>query len=173
MTSVLLLIDVQRNMLQPPAPVPAAASVSTVIEYVLGKARSAGAATVHVRNNGGEDDPDVPGSPGWELVYDVRDGEHVIDKDKPDAFAGTALSELIPASAELVVVGMQSEYCIRETSLSALRRGHRVTLVHGAHATYDGEVPAGTTSRRIEEELGAAGVSVIDPAAVEFSAAAG
>lgn len=71
-------------------------------------------------------------------------------------------SVLVPASAAVVVAGMQSEYCVRETSLSALRRGHRVTLVRGAHATYDGDAPAGTIARRIEEELGAAGVSVVD-----------
>jgi nicotinamidase-related amidase len=98
----------------------------------------------------------------------VRDGEHIVDKDKPDAFAGTGLAELVPASAAVVVAGMQSEYCIRETSLSALRRGHRVTLVHGAHATYDGAVPARVISRRVEEELGGAGVSVVDRQEVSF-----
>jgi nicotinamidase-related amidase len=98
----------------------------------------------------------------------VRDGEHILDKDEPDAFADTALAELVPASAAVVVAGMQSEYCIRETSLSALRRGHRVALVHQAHATYDGEAPAQMISRRIEEELGAAGVLVVDREEVTF-----
>jgi nicotinamidase-related amidase len=162
MTSVLLLVDVQRNMLLPPEPVPEADGVAAAIEDVLDRARSAGAVIVHVRNNGPADAPDALGTPGWELVHEVRDGEHVVDKDEPDAFAGTGLADLVPASAAVVVAGMQSEYCIRETSLSALRRGHRVMLVHGAHATYDDEVPAATTARRIEEELGAAGVSVVD-----------
>ena len=47
-------------------------------------------------------------------------------------------------------------------------RGHQVTLVRAAHATYDGDVPAETTSHRIEEELGAAGVSVLDRVDLTF-----
>jgi hypothetical protein len=58
---------------------------------------------------------------------------------------------------------------VRATSLSALRRGHTVTLVRGAHATYDGDTPAKETSQRVEEELAAAGVAVVDPAGVTFS----
>ncbi len=40
-----------------------------------------------------------------------------MDKHECDAFAGTGLSELVPESATVIVAGMQSEYCIRETSV--------------------------------------------------------
>jgi nicotinamidase-related amidase len=123
---------------------------------------------IHVRNNGGPDDPDAPGTPGWELVHDVAAGEHVIDKDECDAFAGTRLAELVPASATLVVAGMQSEFCIRETALSALRRGYPVILVRGAHATYDGDIPARDTSAAVEAELAEAGASVLPQAGLPF-----
>jgi nicotinamidase-related amidase len=76
---------------------------------------------------------------------------------------------LIPASSHVVVVGMQSEYCVRETSLGALHRGYEVTLVRGAHATYDGEEPADETSGRIEDELASAGATVVSPSDVRFS----
>jgi nicotinamidase-related amidase len=160
MDCVLLLIDVQRNMLEPPTPVPAADAVSARIDDLLGRARSAGSAIVHVRNNGAGDDPDAPGSAGWELTHQAEDGEPIVDKYETDAFAGTALADLIPATAAIVVAGMQSEYCIRATSLAALRRGHQVTLAAGAHATYDD----GDAS-----ELGTAGVAVIDASDVTFS----
>lgn len=168
MTSVLLLVDVQKNMLAPPEPVPDAAAVGEEIADLLGRARSAGTIVVHIRNNGGEDDPDAPGTPGWELVHEVGPDEHIVDKFECDAFAGTRLSGLVPESATVIVVGMQSEYCIRETSLAALRRGHPVVLVRGAHATYDGEVPARATSQVVETELRTAGVSVLDPAELPF-----
>jgi nicotinamidase-related amidase len=168
MAHVLLMIDVQRNMLEPPEPVPDAAAVSASIETVLSRARAAGALVVHVRNNGPDGSPDAPGTSGWELVHEVREGEHVVDKYEPDSFAGTALSDLVPAPSRVVVVGMQSEYCVSETSLSALRRGHQVTVVRGAHATYDDGIPAAETARRVEEELAAAGVSVVERGAVAF-----
>jgi nicotinamidase-related amidase len=162
MSAVLLLVDVQTNMLEPPTPVPDAASVGTEIERLLERARAADATVVHIRNNGSADDPDAPGSAGWELVQDVRLGEHVVDKHEPNAFVDTALAELIPEACSVVIAGMQSEYCVRETSLAALRRGHAVTLVRGAHATYDGDVPAVATQERVEHELRGAGARIVD-----------
>gem|GEM_PF-323619 len=174
MTSVLLMVDVQRNMLQPPSPVPASAQVGAVIEDVLRRAREGGARVVHIRNCGsGADDPDLPGTPGWELVHEVRPGEAVVDKRSPDAFDGTGLGELLPAPVELAVVGMQSEYCVRETALAALKRGHAVTLVTGAHATYDDARPAVELAREVEAELAAHGVAVRPPSALAFRPAAG
>lgn len=169
MPTALLLVDVQRNMLEPPEPVPDAAPVGDAVARVLEQARTADALVVHIRNNGEEGDPDLPGSPGWELVHAVRPGEHTIDKHVPDAFSGTPLAELIPESSSLVVVGMQSEYCVLETSLAALGRGHRVTLVTDAHATYHGDTPAQETSRRIEAELAAAGASLVTSEELDFN----
>jgi nicotinamidase-related amidase len=168
MSAVLLLVDVQKNMLEPPAPVPAAASVAPAIEQLLESGRATGATIVHIRNNGGQDDPDATGSPGWELVHDVRKGEHVIDKHEPNAFIGTALADLIPHGSPVVVAGMQSEHCVRETSLAALKRGHVVTLVRGAHATYDSDVAAVATQERVEDELQAAGARVAHPNEARF-----
>ncbi|GAA3424268.1 isochorismatase family protein [Streptosporangium sandarakinum] len=162
MPKILLLVDVQRNMLEPPEPVPAAREVALALTTLLERARTAGAPVVFVRNNGGEGDPDLPGTPGWELVHDVLPGEHVIDKHSPDAFLGTGLASLLQPAAPLVVAGMQSEWCVRATALAALERGHPVTLVRGAHATYDAGEPAAAVSRRVEEELAVAGVRIAD-----------
>jgi nicotinamidase-related amidase len=92
MTTVLLLVDVQKSMLEPPEPVPDADAVGSAIKDLLGRARSAGTTVIHIRNNGGDGDPDVPGTPGWELVHEVVPGEHTVDKSECDAFAGTGLS---------------------------------------------------------------------------------
>ncbi|MYW91320.1 isochorismatase family protein [Amycolatopsis rubida] len=54
---------------------------------------------VHIRNNSIGDDPDVPGTSGWELVHEARPGEHVVDKQTPDSFAGTQLGSVLPESA--------------------------------------------------------------------------
>lgn len=171
MSPVLLLIDVQGNMLHSPQPVPGAIGVSRAISELLARARAAGLPVVHVRNNGKDTDPDAPGTPGWELVHQPVEGELVIDKAQPDAFAATGLGDVLAEGVPLVVAGMQSEFCIRETILSALRRGHPVTLVRGAHATYDaGQTPAAVTAERIERELRDAGACVVTPKEVQFPA---
>lgn len=165
----LLLIDVQRNMLLPPQPVPDAPAVGRRIAEILERARSAGAMVIHVRNNGGEDDPDAPGTTGWELVHEAAGNEAVVDKRTPDAFAGTGLGSLLADAREVVVVGMQSEYCVRETSLAALERGLAVVLAQGAHATYgDEERTAAEISAATEAELAIAGTRILDAGDIAF-----
>ncbi|HEX3791414.1 MAG TPA: isochorismatase family protein [Pseudonocardiaceae bacterium] len=168
MASVLLLIDVQRNMLEPPEAIPAAVEVSAAITAVLDRARAAGVSVIHIRNNGLDGEPDGPGSPGWELVHEVHPGEQVVDKYEPNSFDATALSDLVTPTESVVLVGMQSDFCIRATSLAALARGNRVTVVRGAHATYDDEVPAAEISARVEKELEAAGAMVVEPTELDF-----
>ncbi|GAA2653934.1 MULTISPECIES: isochorismatase family protein [Nonomuraea] len=165
---MLLLIDVQRNMLEPPQPVPAWKDVSAAIATLLERARAAGEPVVWVRNNGGPGDPDVRGTRGWELVHEPAAGEVVIDKSVPDAFANTDLGDLLPPSSQVVVAGMQSEWCVRETSLTALALGHEVTLVRGAHATYDDPRPAHEVSLAVEKELSEAGGRVVEVDEVAF-----
>jgi nicotinamidase-related amidase len=167
--TVLLVIDAQRNMLLPPEPVRDADRIGEAIIDLLARARAAGVPVVHVRNNGGPDDPDAPGTPGWELVHEVLAGEHLVDKFETDAFAGTDLEKLLPAGAPVVVAGMQSEYCVRDTSLAAVRRGHPVTLVRDAHGTYAGHDPADVIAGRVEDELRAAGAAVLTRDEVTFA----
>jgi nicotinamidase-related amidase len=165
---VLLMIDTQRNMLLPPSPVPSADSVGKVIAQVLARARAAGAQVIHIRNTGGPGDPDESGTDGWELAYPVAEGEHVVDKPECDAFVGTDLAAFVPPGMPIVVVGMQSEYCVRSTTLGALSRNHPVTVVHGAHATYPADRPAPEISADVEAELSKAGATVADLAGLSF-----
>jgi nicotinamidase-related amidase len=165
----LLLIDVQRNMLLPPQPVPDAPAVGPRIAGILERARRSGAMVIHVRNNGRQGDPDAPGTTGWELIHEVAGHEAVVDKRTPDGFAGTELGSLLTDAHDVVIVGMQSECCVRETSLAALQRGLAVSLVRGAHATYgDGKRTAAEIAAATEDELAQAGARILDADDVTF-----
>ena len=170
---VLPVLDVQYNMLAPPpAGIPAGASVGPNIATILARARAAAPPPriVHVRNCGDAGEPDEPGTRGWELVNAPLPGEFVVDKRKNNAFAGTDLGKIIPPTAEIIMVGMQSDFCIRATCSAALSRGNEVLLVRGAHATYDrieyhnhGLVTtAAEVEREIEGELEEAGVIMLE-----------
>ena len=170
---VLVVLDVQQNMLAPPpAGVPAGAVVGPNIAAILAKARTAvpPPRIVHIRNCGDAGEPDESGTAGWELVHEPRDGEFVVDKRKNNAFSGTPLDRIVPATAEIIMVGMQSDFCIRATCSAALSRGNEVLLVRGAHATYDrieyhnhGLVTtAAEVEREIEGELEEAGVIMLE-----------
>jgi nicotinamidase-related amidase len=164
MSTTLLLIDLQRNMLEPPEPVPGADRLIALVNGLLERARAAGAPVVHVRNNGAEEELDFPGTPGWELYHTPVEGEAIVDKFGMDAFVDTDLQELIPEGGEIVVAGLASDYCVRATALSALGRGYEVRLVRGAHGAYEADGKSGETIKKeIEHELRAAGVLIVEP----------
>jgi nicotinamidase-related amidase len=170
---VLLLLDIQVAMLaDPPIGVPASHLVRNNLARIIAQARSARPPPliIHVRNTGDVGDPDEPNAPGWELIFPPLPGEHVVDKLKNNAFAGTNLAEIIPHDAEIVVAGFQTDFSIRATCSAALGRGNEVLLIQGAHATYDrievlhggGITPAKKIEAEIEAELGEAGVHLLD-----------
>ena len=172
---VLLLLDCQVSRLaDPPLGVPSARAVGANIAQVLAAARACPAPArpriIHVRKCGAPGDPDERGLPGWALVHEPLPDEPVLDKRKNNAFTGTALADLVPPDAELVVVGLESDFCVRATCSAALARGNDVLLIRGAHATYDRieywdggtSTPAEKVQREIEEELEEAGVVLLE-----------
>ncbi|KAJ7452946.1 Isochorismatase-like protein [Mycena latifolia] len=174
MTSrVLLVVNVQAGLIAPPRGIPAAAAVRDNVAQVLDYARRALPAPpriIHIRNSGDPGDPDEPGTPTWELLHPPHPGEVVLDKRKSNAFSGTTLSELVAPDAEIIVVGLLSEYSIKSTCRAALLRGNTVLLIRGAHGTYDhvelvdgGSLkPAEKISAMVEEELDKAGAIILD-----------
>ncbi|KAF9048904.1 Isochorismatase-like protein [Panaeolus papilionaceus] len=173
---VLLLLDCQAGMLAPPPiGVPNAQSVRHNIEEVLEEARRARPMPliVHMRNNGDVGEPDEPGTGGWELVFRPKDdsgGELIIDKRKNNAFRGTPLGDLVPPTAEMVIVGFQTDHSIRATCQEGVKRGNEVLLIRGAHATHDrievlyggGTTPASRIEGEVESELEDLGVHILD-----------
>jgi nicotinamidase-related amidase len=170
MVTALLLVDVQRNMLEGVFPVPDADVVRPELASLLSRARLAGAVVVHVQNDGGAGDPDEPFTSGWELCFPVAGGEPVIRKTESDAFTETDLGSVLSTRdvRRVVVAGMQSNYCIAQTSLAALRHGYAVFLAAGAHATYDEEEAAAVISEKVEQQLAESGVTVLPAGEVSF-----
>ncbi len=164
MATTLLLLDLQRGRLEAPRPVPGAARLIRVAAELLERARAAGVAVVHVRHDGGEGEPDAPGTPGWELYHPVVAGEHILDCTAADAFAGTDLGVLIPPRSTVVTAGLASDVRVRATVLAGVRQGYEMRLVRGAHAAYDGGGrSADEITARVELELEAAGAKLVNP----------
>jgi nicotinamidase-related amidase len=87
MTTALVLVDVQRNMLEGDDAVPVVSEVRSALLDLLQRARSSGAVVVHVQNDGAPGDPDEPGTDGWQLVFEATPDEVVVTKDDNDVFA--------------------------------------------------------------------------------------
>jgi nicotinamidase-related amidase len=81
------------------------------------------------------------GSDNWRIVPELApdDAEPLVDKGYPDSFEETALESVLSGLGvgRLVVVGAQTDECIRSTLHGAIVRGYDATLVSDAHTTED------------------------------------
>jgi nicotinamidase-related amidase len=81
------------------------------------------------------------GSDEWQIVPELHpgDSEPLVHKSYGDSFEDTALETILSdlGVGRLVVVGAQTDACIRSTLHGAFVRGYDTTLVSDAHTTED------------------------------------
>jgi nicotinamidase-related amidase len=81
------------------------------------------------------------GSDEWKIVPELApdDAEPLIEKSYGDSFEDTPLETVLSGLGvgRLVVVGAQTDACIRSTLHGAFARGYDATLVSDAHTTED------------------------------------
>jgi nicotinamidase/pyrazinamidase len=109
----------------------------------------------------------VQGTPGAELsaalhqdeVDEVVDAGYRPDLEGYSGFEETNLGALLREHDvdEVTVVGLATDYCVKETAADALREGFRVTVDRGGIRGID--VEPGDSERALEE-LSAAGAQV-------------
>lgn len=137
--TALLVIDVQNEVV---AVAHERDAVVANIAALVERARTAGAPVIWVQH---DDEGLVAESDDWQIVPElVPDAaEPLVRKNVRDAFEATDLEEQLAAQdiGRLVVVGAQTDFCVRWTLHSALIRGYDTVLVADAHTT-DAESPA-------------------------------
>src|SRR5215471_5568474 len=81
------------------------------------------------------------GSDDWRIVPELApgDAEPLVEKSYGDSFEDTTLETVLSGLAvgRLVVVGAETDACIRSTLHGAFVRGYDATLVSDAHTTGD------------------------------------
>lgn len=87
------------------------------------------------------------GSFAWELVPELlidREDQR-INKRFNSAFEETTLQEMLSErqTNEIVLVGAQTNWCIRATAYASLERGYNLTLISDAHTTETLELEGG------------------------------
>ena len=133
--TALLIIDMQVGVI---AKAHGRDAVVGNVASLVAKARLERVRVIWVRHS---DKQLVKGSEGWHIVPEITPGdtEPLIEKLYGDAFEGTGLEADLSRLevGRLVVVGAQSDACIRSTIHGAFVRGYDVTLVSDAHTTED------------------------------------
>jgi nicotinamidase-related amidase len=133
--TALLVVDVQNGVVQTGYDRDSVvANVGSLVE----RARREQIPVVWVRHS---DEELEPGSDAWQIVPELKpdDGEPLIEKNYGDSFEDTDLEKVLSGLkvGRLVVVGAQTDACIRSTLHGAVVRGYDATLVGDAHTTDD------------------------------------
>ena len=135
----LLLIDVQNCMFDP-APVYNSAALLERLQSLIDRARASNTPVIYVQHNGPAGAPHAPGEPGWAIHPAIapRSGETIVQKTTPDSFYQTTLKVELAAKdiEQLVIAGIQTDYCVDTTCRRAMSEGYAVTLVSDAHSTW-------------------------------------
>src|SRR5207237_10382305 len=108
------------------------ANVASLVE----KARRERVPVVWVQHS----DKGLPrGSDKWRIVPELSpdDAEPLVEKNYGDSFEDTSLETVLSGLGvgRLVVVGAQTDMCVRSTLHGAFVRGYDATLVKDAHTT--------------------------------------
>jgi nicotinamidase-related amidase len=133
--TALLVVDVQNGVV---GGAHARDEVVANVGSLVDKARRERIPVVWVQHN---DDGLVRGSDEWGIVPELKrdDAEPLVEKSYGDSFDDTNLETVLSGLGvgRLVVVGAQTDMCIRSTLHGALVRGYDATLVSDAHTTED------------------------------------
>ncbi|HKV15996.1 MAG TPA: cysteine hydrolase family protein [Reyranella sp.] len=150
---VLLIVDAQREYTDGLLPLNGVQAAVDALAVLLDKARSAKAPVIHVRHKG-PGKAFNPSSTGYEIVKQLapRDGETVVDKGLPNAFAGTELARHLAGASRknLIVGGFMTHMCISATVRSATDHGFMCTVAADTVATRD--LPDATNGATISAE---------------------
>ncbi|CAN8100509.1 unnamed protein product [Discula destructiva] len=170
--SALFVIDIQHELAQnPETQIPHAERVCSASDKILTAARS----IIDEYRSHDQESPSiivfvqheetakegalVRDTEPWKLVFEPREGmaeEILVAKATRDMFeSNPKLAEELKSSGirEITAFGIQSDHCVVSTSRGALNAGFKVTLLQGAHSTYD-ETPKSAVE--IETDIEAA-----------------
>jgi nicotinamidase-related amidase len=143
MTSATLVIDVQQGLCEGDQFAHDAARVIERINSVTRASRAAGAPVVFVQHASRPGGLLERGTPPWQFAdgLHVEPGDLRLDKSTPDCFERTGLDALLRSRGvgDLVICGMQTEFCVDTTTRRALALGYPVWLVADAHTTGDSD----------------------------------
>ena len=136
--TALLVVDVQTALIES-GPFRAVETVGN-IRSLMESARESGAEVIYIRHDSGKAGF-TAGCTGHEIHEAVapRDGERIFDKRFNSAFLATGLHGYLQDRGikNIILTGLQTEYCVDATCKAAFERGYLVYVPKGAHTTFD------------------------------------
>lgn len=107
-------------------------------------ARTANVPVIYLQYTGSDDSIIGKGKPLWEIHPRItpQPEDIIIAKDHADGFYHTDLHERLQSMGvtDLIIVGIQTEYCVDTTCRRAFSLGYNTILVSDGHSTVDSDI---------------------------------
>jgi nicotinamidase-related amidase len=137
--AAVVIIDAQDEYVSGKLPLDGVGAALDRIATLLKAAREAGAPVIHIAQRGRPGGLFDPDGPGFRIAAQAApaDGEAVIQKSLPNAFAKTELHDVLQevGRKSLVLAGFMTHMCVSATARSALDHGYAATVAADAVAT--------------------------------------
>ena len=149
MKTAFIIIDVQNILVETGFQTE---SLLEKISYLQNQARSKNIEIIYVQHI---ESPEAQTSEDWQLSHllNRQENEKVFQKRYNSIFKETGLKEYLDQQGieQLVLCGMQTEYCVDTSVKVAFEYGYQLVIPEGAVTTFDGEdIPAETLNEFYE-----------------------
>lgn len=135
----LLVVDVQNALVL--ANPYAREEVVDNIKTLINTCRENDVEVIYVQHNDKPGDELEPNTPAWRIYEEIAPNanEKVINKNYNSAFRGTNLKEYIDNKGikDLIITGMQTEYCIDATCKVAFEYGYNLIMPEKTNTTFN------------------------------------
>ena len=135
---VLLVVDVQTSLINE-HPYNEKQVINN-IKNLITSCRNCGVEVIYVRHNDGIGSDLEPNTEGWQIYHEIApQSEKVFDKQYNGAFLHTGLKEYLDSKniRNIILVGLQTEYCIDTTCKVAFEFGYSVIIPEETNTTFD------------------------------------
>ena len=154
---ILLVVDMQRALTEDEELYDAEAFMDRNIR-LIDAARKNNVEVIFVQHDAGEGSGFSAGDEGYEIDPRVapKEGEKVFVKTINSCFGNKEFKAYMEQQEDkrLMVIGLQTNYCIDATVKSAFERGFDVIVPEGTNSTFDNDYMTGeTTYRYYNEEI--------------------
>lgn len=141
----LMIVDMQTALVET-EPYNRAAVIEN-IKALLDACRKKGLSIIYIQHDGGTGDELEHGSIGWTIYKDIAPmpDEKIFEKEYNSAFRKTGLHEYLQETGvkNLILCGMQTEYCLDVTCKVAFEYEYEVTIPQSTTTTFDNAFASG------------------------------
>lgn len=127
------------------------------VKEIINKSRENKIEVIYVRHDDGDGGELVKGTEGFEIYEEFKPlkGEKIFDKKFNSAFKETGLLEYLKNKdeKEIIIVGLQTDYCIDATIKCGFEHGFNIIVPNNANTTVDNEFMTAEESYKYYNEF--------------------